>query len=336
MLLMLAAPGGESPASAAAGAGRRRRRRPGTALRLHRVGAVHASRTACPTTTSSPSRSTAPGSGSAPRTAWPASTSEPARSARWTEEDGLPWRVVSALDVNPKTGEVWLGSVRRRPGALQRRPLRPLPPAQQRPGQRRRLRRRRRERQRLGRHHRRGQPLQHDDRRVDDLHREERPDGGDLELRRAATTTARSTSASGAAASSSSTSPPRRWKDYLDPDGEMEIDLYRDDGIVHVITTGVELRRRHPLGVDLLRRLALRRPSLARATSRRTAALPSDFINAIKARSANEAWFCHRQGTRRGGRLPDRHLGHLHHRPPRAAPARRWSPAAARSSRRSR
>ncbi len=28
------------------------------------------------------------------------------------------------------------------------------------------------------------------------------------------------------------------WKDYLDPDGEMEIDLYRDDGIVHVITTG--------------------------------------------------------------------------------------------------
>ena len=28
-----------------------------------------------------------------------------------------------------------------------------------------------------------------------------------------------------------------RWKDYLDPDGEMEIDLYRDDGIVHVITS---------------------------------------------------------------------------------------------------
>ena len=27
------------------------------------------------------------------------------------------------------------------------------------------------------------------------------------------------------------------WTDYLDPDGEMEIDLYRDDGLVHVITT---------------------------------------------------------------------------------------------------
>ena len=30
------------------------------------------------------------------------------------------------------------------------------------------------------------------------------------------------------------------WKDYLDPDGEMEIDLYRDDGIVHVIITGAQ------------------------------------------------------------------------------------------------
>jgi hypothetical protein len=27
------------------------------------------------------------------------------------------------------------------------------------------------------------------------------------------------------------------WKDYLDPDREMEIDLYRDDGLIHVITT---------------------------------------------------------------------------------------------------
>ena len=25
------------------------------------------------------------------------------------------------------------------------------------------------------------------------------------------------------------------WKDYLDPDGEMEIDLYRDDGIDYLV-----------------------------------------------------------------------------------------------------
>lgn len=29
------------------------------------------------------------------------------------------------------------------------------------------------------------------------------------------------------------------WKDYRDPDGEMEIDLFRDDGPVHIITTGI-------------------------------------------------------------------------------------------------
>jgi ligand-binding sensor domain-containing protein len=34
-----------------------------------------------------------------------------------------------------------------------------------------------------------------------------------------------------------------RWKDYLDPDGEMEIDLFRDDGIIHVITTAVSYRQ---------------------------------------------------------------------------------------------
>jgi ligand-binding sensor domain-containing protein len=27
----------------------------------------------------------------------------------WKEEDGLPWRVVSSLDINPKTGELWVG-----------------------------------------------------------------------------------------------------------------------------------------------------------------------------------------------------------------------------------
>lgn len=35
----------------------------------------------------------------------------------------------------------------------------------------------------------------------------------------------------------------RRWKDYRDPDGEMEIDLFRDDGLVHDILTGVACDR---------------------------------------------------------------------------------------------
>jgi hypothetical protein len=27
----------------------------------------------------------------------------------WGEEDGLPWRVISAIDIDPKTGDLWLG-----------------------------------------------------------------------------------------------------------------------------------------------------------------------------------------------------------------------------------
>lgn len=81
-----------------------------------------------------------------------------------------------------------------------------------------------------------------------------------------------------------------RWKEYLDPDGEMEIDLYRDDGIVHVITTGVShvdgtlwagtyfgasrYDGRHWRGI------------YAHETG-----LPSDFVNAVRGRGAGEAWF---------------------------------------------
>ena len=86
------------------------------------------------------------------------------------------------------------------------------------------------------------------------------------------------------------------WKDYLDPDGEMEIDLYRDDGLVHVITTGVtyidgilwastyfgESRYdgRHWRGYYAIE-----------------TGLPSDFTNNVKGRSANEAWFCTDKGV---------------------------------------
>ena len=54
-------------------------------------------------------------------------------------------------------------------------------------------------------------------RRVDDLHREERPDGGDLELLRQPTTRARSTWASGAAAAWSTTSRRRTGRSTSTP-----------------------------------------------------------------------------------------------------------------------
>lgn len=87
-----------------------------------------------------------------------------------------------------------------------------------------------------------------------------------------------------------------RWKVYLDPDGEMEIDLYRDDGLVHVITTGVSYVD------DILwvgsyfggSRYDGRR---WRGYFNQDSGLPSDFINFVEGRSADEAWYCTDKGV---------------------------------------
>lgn len=85
------------------------------------------------------------------------------------------------------------------------------------------------------------------------------------------------------------------WKDYLDPDGEMEIDLYRDDGIVHVITTGTSY-------IDGILWVSTYFGGNRydgrhwRGYYQQETGLPSDFINAVKGRSADEAWFCTDKG----------------------------------------
>jgi ligand-binding sensor domain-containing protein len=86
-----------------------------------------------------------------------------------------------------------------------------------------------------------------------------------------------------------------RWKDYLDPDGEMEIDLYRDDGIVHVISTGTSY-------IDSILWVSTYF-GVSRYDGRRwrgfyshECGLPSDFVNAVQGRSASEAWFATDKG----------------------------------------
>ena len=86
------------------------------------------------------------------------------------------------------------------------------------------------------------------------------------------------------------------WKDYLDPDGEMEIDLYRDDGIVYVITTGVSYVDR-ALWVTTYFGACRYDGRHWRGFFAHESGLPSDFNNAVKGRSANEAWFCTDQGV---------------------------------------
>ena len=87
-----------------------------------------------------------------------------------------------------------------------------------------------------------------------------------------------------------------RWKDYLDPDGEMEIDLYRDDGIVHVITTGVSYVQ-EVLWVSSYFGMSRYDGRHWRGLYAHETGLPSDFGNAVKGRSANEAWYATDKGV---------------------------------------
>lgn len=87
-----------------------------------------------------------------------------------------------------------------------------------------------------------------------------------------------------------------RWKDYLDPDGEMEIDLYRDDGIIHVITTGVSYVD-SALWVSTYFGVCRYDGRHWRGWYADESGLPSDFTNAVKGRSAQEAWFATDKGV---------------------------------------
>jgi len=87
-----------------------------------------------------------------------------------------------------------------------------------------------------------------------------------------------------------------RWKDYLDPDGEMEIDLYRDDGIVHVITTGTSYVE-GILWVSTYFGMSRYDGRNWRGYYAHETGLPSDFGNAVKGRDGNEAWFATDKGV---------------------------------------
>ncbi len=87
-----------------------------------------------------------------------------------------------------------------------------------------------------------------------------------------------------------------QWKVYLDPDGEMEIDLYRDDGIVHVITTGVSFIDRI-LWVGSYFGGSRYDGRHWRGYYAHECGLPSDFINAVAGRSADEAWYATDKGV---------------------------------------
>ena len=86
-----------------------------------------------------------------------------------------------------------------------------------------------------------------------------------------------------------------RWKEYLDPDGEMEIDLYRDDGLNHVIVTGVSVVE-DVLWVSTYFGGSRYDGRHWRGYAEQDGGMPSDFHNFVKARSAQEALYCSDKG----------------------------------------
>ena len=212
----------------------------------------------------------------------------------WKEEDGLPWRVVSAIDVNPRTGEVWLGlfggGLARFSGG------------------------------RFDHWHQLNSGL------VNDVVYGVAVEHDNIW---AATTAgaSRYNTVTGEWSIFTEKNAPMEeiwnygvcyaddlvylgiwgsavleydvikgtWKDYLDPDGEMEIDLYRDDGVVHVITTGVSYVEQ-TLWVSSYFGSCRYDGRHWRGYFAHECGLPSDFNNAVKGRSAHEAWFCTDKG----------------------------------------
>ena len=80
------------------------------------------------------------------------------------------------------------------------------------------------------------------------------------------------------------------WKDYNDPDGETELVLMKDQGLIHEITTSVSY-------VDKILWVATYFGA-SRYDGRywhnflqKDSGLPSNFLNQVKAVDANRAWF---------------------------------------------
>ena len=85
------------------------------------------------------------------------------------------------------------------------------------------------------------------------------------------------------------------WDKYEDPDGETEIVLFKDQGLIHEITTSVSY-------VDKIL-WAATYFGASRYDGRRwhnfltkDSGLPSNFINSVKGVDANRAWFCTDRG----------------------------------------
>ena len=83
-----------------------------------------------------------------------------------------------------------------------------------------------------------------------------------------------------------------RWKDYNDPDGETELVLYKDQGLIHEITTSVSYAEKDQiLWVATYFGASRYDGRNWRNFLQKDSGLPSNFINQVKATDGSHAWF---------------------------------------------
>ncbi len=83
-----------------------------------------------------------------------------------------------------------------------------------------------------------------------------------------------------------------RWKDYNDPDGETEIVLYKDQGLIHEITTSVSYAEKEKiLWVATYFGASRYDGRNWKNFLDKDSGLPSNFLNQVKALDGNRAWF---------------------------------------------
>ncbi len=82
------------------------------------------------------------------------------------------------------------------------------------------------------------------------------------------------------------------WKDYNDPDGETEIVLYKDQGLIHEITTSVSyVEKDKVLWVATYFGASRYDGRNWKNFLDKDSGLPSNFLNQVKAVDGNHAWF---------------------------------------------
>ncbi len=88
-----------------------------------------------------------------------------------------------------------------------------------------------------------------------------------------------------------------RWKDYNDPDGETELVLYKDQGLIHEITTSVSyMEKDEILWVATYFGASRYDGRNWKNFLQKDSGLPSNFLNQVKGVDGNRAWFCTDKG----------------------------------------